>query len=193
LLRWLKKIKMSRIGNAQINLPEGVEINVSADNQVTVKGKLGELSEKVHQDIKVNIEEGVVTLSRPNDMKENRSMHGLYRSLINNMVVGVTEGYVKEQELVGVGYRAKSQGQRLELSLGFSHPIIFELPAEVKVTAVTEKGKNPTIKLESHDKQLIGQVAAKIRSFRKPEPYKGKGILFKGEVIRRKAGKTAAK
>jgi|TARA_B100001758_G_scaffold129206_1_gene111181 large subunit ribosomal protein L6 len=184
---------MSRIGNAQINLPEGVEINVSADNQVTVKGKLGELSEKVHQDIKVNIEEGVVTLSRPNDMKENRSMHGLYRSLINNMVVGVTEGYVKEQELVGVGYRAKSQGQRLELSLGFSHPIIFELPAEVKVTAVTEKGKNPTIKLESHDKQLIGQVAAKIRSFRKPEPYKGKGILFKGEVIRRKAGKTAAK
>jgi large subunit ribosomal protein L6 len=184
---------MSRIGNAQINLPEGVEINVSADNQVTVKGKLGELSEKVHQDIKVNIEEGVVTLSRPNDMKENRSMHGLYRSLINNMVVGVTEGYVKEQELVGVGYRAKSQGQRLELSLGFSHPIIFELPAEVKVTAVTEKGKNPSIKLESHDKQLIGQVAAKIRSFRKPEPYKGKGILFKGEVIRRKAGKTAAK
>jgi large subunit ribosomal protein L6 len=184
---------MSRIGNAQIDLPEGVEINVSADNQVTVKGKLGELSEKVHQDIKVNIVEGVVTLSRPNDMKENRSMHGLYRSLINNMVVGVTEGYVKEQELVGVGYRAKSQGQKLELSLGFSHPIIFELPAEVKVTAVTEKGKNPTIKLESHDKQLIGQVAAKIRSFRKPEPYKGKGILFKGEVIRRKAGKTAAK
>jgi len=193
LLRWLKKIKMSRIGNAQIDLPEGVEINVSADNQVTVKGKLGELSEKVHQDIKVNIVEGVVTLSRPNDMKENRSMHGLYRALINNMVVGVTKGYVKEQELVGVGYRAKSQGQRLELSLGFSHPIIFELPVEVKVTAVTEKGKNPTIKLESHDKQLIGQVAAKIRSFRKPEPYKGKGILFKGEVIRRKAGKTAAK
>jgi len=193
LLCWLKKIKMSRIGNAQIDLPEGVEINVSADNQVTVKGKLGELSEKVHQDIKVNIVEGVVTLSRPNDMKENRSMHGLYRALINNMVVGVTEGYVKEQELVGVGYRAKSQGQRLELSLGFSHPIIFELPVEVKVTAVTEKGKNPTIKLESHDKQLIGQVAAKIRSFRKPEPYKGKGILFKGEVIRRKAGKTAAK
>ena len=184
---------MSRIGNAQINLPEGVEINVSADNQVTVKGKLGELSEKVHQDIKVNIEEGVVTLSRPNDMKENRSMHGLYRSLINNMVVGVTEGYVKEQELVGVGYRAKSQGQKLELSLGFSHPIIFELPEQVKVTATTEKGKNPTIKLESLDKQLIGQVAAKIRSFRKPEPYKGKGVLFKGEVIRRKAGKTAAK
>ena len=182
---------MSRIGNAQIDLPEGVEINVSADNQVTVKGKLGELSEKVHQDIKVNIVEGVVTLSRPNDMKENRSMHGLYRALINNMVVGVTKGYVKEQELVGVGYRAKSQGQRLELSLGFSHPIIFELPVEVKVTAVTEKGKNPTIKLESHDKQLIGQVAAKIRSFRKPEPYKGKGVKYVGEQIRRKAGKSA--
>ena len=184
---------MSRIGNAPITLPDGVEINVSSDNIVSVKGKLGELSEKVHQDIKVDIEEGVVTLSRPNDMKENRSMHGLYRALINNMVEGVSKGYVKEQELVGVGYRAKSQGQRLELSLGFSHPIIFELPVEVKVTAVTEKGKNPTIKLESHDKQLIGQVAAKIRSFRKPEPYKGKGILFKGEVIRRKAGKTAAK
>ncbi|MBM78293.1 MAG: 50S ribosomal protein L6 [Crocinitomicaceae bacterium] len=184
---------MSRIGNAPITLPEGVEINVSSDNIVSVKGKLGELSEKVHQDIKVDIKEGVVTLSRPNDMKENRSMHGLYRALINNMVEGVSKGFVKEQELVGVGYRAKSQGQRLELSLGFSHPIIFELPAEVKVTAVTEKGKNPTIKLESHDKQLIGQVAAKIRSFRKPEPYKGKGILFKGEVIRRKAGKTAAK
>ena len=184
---------MSRIGNAPITLPDGVEINVSSDNIVSVKGKLGELSEKVHQDIKVDIEEGVVTLSRPNDMKENRSMHGLYRALINNMVEGVSKGFVKEQELVGVGYRAKSQGQRLELSLGFSHPIIFELPVEVKVTAVTEKGKNPTIKLESHDKQLIGQVAAKIRSFRKPEPYKGKGILFKGEVIRRKAGKTAAK
>ena len=184
---------MSRIGNAPITLPEGVEINVSSDNIVSVKGKLGELSEKVHQDIKVDIEEGVVTLSRPNDMKENRSMHGLYRALINNMVEGVSKGYVKEQELVGVGYRAKSQGQKLELSLGFSHPIIFQLPEQVKVTAVTEKGKNPTIKLESFDKQLIGQVAAKIRSFRKPEPYKGKGILFKGEVIRRKAGKTAAK
>ena len=181
---------MSRIGNSPITLPEGVEANVSSDNIVSVKGKLGELSEKVHQDIKVNIEEGVVTLSRPNDMKENRSMHGLYRALINNMVVGVSEGYVKEQELVGVGYRAKSQGQRLELSLGFSHPIIFELPSEVKVTAVTEKGKNPTIKLESHDKQLIGQVAAKIRSFRKPEPYKGKGVLFEGQKLKRKAGKS---
>lgn len=184
---------MSRIGNAPINVPEGVEVNVSNENVVNVKGKLGELFEKVNSSIKVSVENGEIVLSRPNDEKENRSMHGLYRALINNMVVGVTTGYVIEQELVGVGYRAKSQGQKLELSLGFSHPIIFELPEQVKVTAITEKGKNPTIKLESLDKQLIGQVAAKIRSFRKPEPYKGKGVLFKGEVIRRKAGKTAAK
>lgn len=184
---------MSRIGNAPITIPEGVEINVSKENIVTVKGKLGELSETVNSSITVKIDDRELSLSRPNDDKELRSMHGLYRSLINNMVVGVTNGYVIEQELVGVGYRAKSQGQKLELSLGFSHPIIFQLPEQVKVTAATEKGKNPTIKLESFDKQLIGQVAAKIRSFRKPEPYKGKGILFKGEVIRRKAGKTAAK
>lgn len=184
---------MSRIGNAPINVPEGVEVNVSNDNVVNVKGKLGELFEKVNSSIKVSVENGEIVLSRPNDEKEIRSMHGLYRALINNMVVGVTTGYVIEQELVGVGYRAKSQGQKLELALGFSHPIIFELPEQVKVTAITEKGKNPTIKLESLDKQLIGQVAAKIRSFRKPEPYKGKGVLFKGEVIRRKAGKTAAK
>ena len=184
---------MSRIGNAPINVPEGVEVNVSNENVVNVKGKLGELFEKVNSSIKVSVENGEIVLSRPNDEKETRSMHGLYRALINNMVVGVTTGYVIEQELVGVGYRAKSQGQKLELSLGFSHPIIFELPEQVKVTAITEKGKNPSIKLESLDKQLIGQVAAKIRSFRKPEPYKGKGVLFKGEVIRRKAGKTAAK
>ena len=184
---------MSRIGNAPITIPEGVEINVTNENVVNVKGKLGELSENVNSSIKVSIENGEVSLSRSNDEKEIRSMHGLYRALINNMVIGVSNGYVIEQELVGVGYRAKSQGQKLELSLGFSHPIIFQLPDQVKVTAVTEKGKNPTIKLESFDKQLIGQVAAKIRSFRKPEPYKGKGILFKGEVIRRKAGKTAAK
>ena len=184
---------MSRIGNAPITIPEGVEIIVSKENIVTVKGKLGELSETINSLITVKIDDRELSLSRPNDDKELRSMHGLYRSLINNMVVGVTNGYVIEQELVGVGYRAKSQGQKLELSLGFSHPIIFQLPEQVKVTAATEKGKNPTIKLESFDKQLIGQVAAKIRSFRKPEPYKGKGILFKGEVIRRKAGKTAAK
>jgi large subunit ribosomal protein L6 len=184
---------MSRIGNAPITIPEGVDINVSNENIVTVKGKLGELSETINSSIIIKIDGAELTLSRPNDDKELRSMHGLYRSLINNMVTGVTTGYVIEQELVGVGYRAKSQGQKLELSLGFSHPIIFQLPEQVKVTAATEKGKNPTIKLESFDKQLIGQVAAKIRSFRKPEPYKGKGILFKGEVIRRKAGKTAAK
>lgn len=184
---------MSRIGNAPITIPEGVEINVSNDNVVTVKGKLGELSENINSSIEVSVDNSELSLSRPNDEKQLRSLHGLYRALINNMVVGVSTGYTIEQELVGVGYRAKSQGQKLELSLGFSHPIIFQLPEEVKITAVTEKGKNPTIKLESSDKQLIGQVAAKIRSFRKPEPYKGKGILFKGEVIRRKAGKTAAK
>ena len=182
---------MSRIGNAPILIPEGVEINLSAENVVNVKGKLGELSESVDPHIKVNIEEGQVTLSRPNDEKDLRSKHGLYRALINNMVVGVSEGYVIEQELIGVGYRAKAQGQKLELALGFSHPIIFELPEQVKVTATTEKGKNPIIKLTSHDKQLVGQVAAKIRSFRKPEPYKGKGIKFVGEVLRRKAGKSA--
>jgi large subunit ribosomal protein L6 len=143
--------------------------------------------------IKISLEDNTITLSRPNDEKETRSLHGLYRSLLFNMIFGVSEGYVVEQELVGVGYRAKAQGQNLELSLGYSHPIIFQLPKEVKLTATTEKGKNPLIKLESFDKQLIGQVAAKIRSFRKPEPYKGKGVLFKGEVIRRKAGKTAAK
>ena len=184
---------MSRIGNAPITIPEGVEINISNDNIVNIKGKLGELSETINPSISVKVDNGELTLSRPNDDKQIRSLHGLYRSLINNMVIGVSSGFVIEQELVGVGYRAKSQGQKLELSLGFSHPIIFQLPDQVKVTAVTEKGKNPTIKLESFDKQLIGQVAAKIRSFRKPEPYKGKGILFKGEVIRRKAGKTAAK
>ena len=184
---------MSRIGNAPITVPEGVEINVSPENQVHVKGKLGELTQDVNSLIKIVVENNIITLSRPNDEKDIRSIHGLYRSLIYNMILGVSEGYSIEQELVGVGYRAKAQGQKLELSLGYSHPIIFQLPQEVKLTTTTEKGKNPLIKLESHDKQLIGQVAAKIRSFRKPEPYKGKGVLFKGEVIRRKAGKTAAK
>ena len=184
---------MSRIGNAPITVPEGVEVNISAENQVYVKGKLGELTQEVNPLIKIALENNTITLSRPNDEKETRSLHGLYRSLLFNMIFGVSEGFVVEQELVGVGYRAKAQGQNLELSLGYSHPIIFQLPKEVKLTATTEKGKNPLIKLESFDKQLIGQVAAKIRSFRKPEPYKGKGVLFKGEVIRRKAGKTAAK
>jgi large subunit ribosomal protein L6 len=184
---------MSRIGNAPITVPEGVEINISAENQVHVKGQLGELTQDVNPLIKIVLKDNTITLSRPNDEKDTRSIHGLYRSLLFNMIFGVSEGYVIEQELVGVGYRAKAQGQNLELSLGYSHPIIFQLPHEVKLTATTEKGKNPLIKLESFDKQLIGQVAAKIRSFRKPEPYKGKGVLFKGEVIRRKAGKTAAK
>jgi large subunit ribosomal protein L6 len=184
---------MSRIGNAPITVPEGVEINISAENQVLVKGKLGELTQDVNPLIKIVLKDNTITLSRPNDEKDTRSIHGLYRSLLFNMIFGVSEGYVIEQELVGVGYRAKAQGQNLELSLGYSHPITFQLPHEVKLTATTEKGKNPLIKLESFDKQLIGQVAAKIRSFRKPEPYKGKGVLFKGEVIRRKAGKTAAK
>ena len=184
---------MSRIGNAPVAIPSGVTIAVDNNNVVTVKGTKGELSQKVDEAISINIEGEVANVTRATEAKKHKALHGLYRTLLNNMVTGVSEGYKKELELVGVGYRAKSQGQRLELSLGFSHPIIFELPVEVKVTAVTEKGKNPTIKLESHDKQLIGQVAAKIRSFRKPEPYKGKGILFKGEVIRRKAGKTAAK
>ena len=183
---------MSRIGNAPITIPEGVEVNISAEN-IVVKGKLGELSQKIHPNIKISLVDGVISVSRPNNEKENRSLHGLYRALIYNMVEGVSEGYVIEQELVGVGYRAKVQGQRLELSLGFSHPVVFELPTEIKVIATTEKGKSPKIRLESFDKQLIGQVAAKIRSFRKPEPYKGKGILYKGEVIRRKAGKSAAK
>ncbi|MEC8603794.1 MAG: 50S ribosomal protein L6 [Bacteroidota bacterium] len=184
---------MSRIGNAPITVPEGVEINISDNNLVVVKGKLGELEQAVHPEIKVSLKDGEISVSRPNDNKDMRSLHGLYRALINNMVEGVSNGYVIEQELIGVGYRAKTQGQRLELSLGYSHPIIMELPSEVKVTAVSEKGKNPLLKLESCDKQLIGQVAGKIRSFRKPEPYKGKGILFKGETIRRKAGKSAAK
>jgi len=184
---------MSRIGNAPVVVPEGVEISISAENMVTVKGKLGELKQTVNAAIKITHNEGEITLSRSSDDKDIRSLHGLYRSLINNRIEGVSKGFVIEQELVGVGYRAKAQGQKLELSLGFSHPIVFELPQEVKLTATTEKGKNPHIKLESFDKQLIGQVAAKIRSFRKPEPYKGKGVIFKGEVIRRKAGKTAAK
>jgi len=184
---------MSRIGNAPVKVPEGVEIKISPENEVIVKGKLGELKQLVNPSIRVTHQDGEIALSRPNDDKDIRSMHGLYRSLINNMVEGVSKGFVIEQELVGVGYRANVQGQKLELSLGFSHPIVFELPQEIKLSATTEKGKNPLIRLESFDKQLIGQVAAKIRSLRKPEPYKGKGVLFRGEIIRRKAGKTAAK
>jgi large subunit ribosomal protein L6 len=183
---------MSRIGKLPITVPEGVEINISDNNLVSVKGKLGELQQQLHKTMKLKLENGTLTIDRPSESKEHKSLHGLSRALINNMVIGVTEGYTTEQELVGVGYKANARGQVLELALGYSHSIFLELPAEVKVETVTERGKNPLIVLKSHDKQLIGQVAAKIRSFRKPEPYKGKGILFKGEQIRRKAGKAAA-
>lgn len=184
---------MSRIGKAPISLPQGVEIDVSKSNLVKVKGPKGELFQQIDPDLTLKVEDGELTLSRPTDQKRHRSIHGLYRSLINNMVEGVTNGFVKELELVGVGYRANNSGQLLELTLGYSHPIYFYIPDEVKVEAVMEKGKNPIVKLESIDKQLLGQVAAKIRAFRKPEPYKGKGVRFVGEEIRRKAGKTAGK
>jgi large subunit ribosomal protein L6 len=183
---------MSRIGKAPISIPEGVTVTIDG-NMVSVKGKLGELSQEINPDITVKQEEGVVTVERPSDSKPHRAMHGLYRSLINNMVEGVNAGFRKELELVGVGYRASNQGQLLDLSVGYSHNILFEIPKEIKVETKMEKGKNPLVFLTSHDKQLLGMVAAKIRSFRKPEPYKGKGIRFVGEYIRRKAGKSAAK
>ena len=181
---------MSRIGKSPVAIPAGVEVNI-AGTVVTVKGKLGELSQDLSGDITVKVEEGNVLLSRPSDSKNHKSLHGLYRSLINNMIEGVSKGFTKELELVGVGYRASNQGQKLDLALGFSHNIVLNIAPEVKVEAVSEKGKNPIIKLTSYDKQLVGQVAAKIRSFRAPEPYKGKGVKFVGEVLRRKAGKSA--
>lgn len=181
---------MSRIGKAPIEIPAGVTVTVK-DDVVTVKGPKGELSQKINPDLAVSIEDGHVTVTRPSDDREHRAQHGLYRALIHNMVVGVSQGYRKEMELVGVGYRATSEGQVLELALGFSHAIFIKLPKEVKVEAKTERNKNPLIILESDDKQLLGQVCAKIRSLRKPEPYKGKGIKFVGEVIRRKSGKSA--
>ncbi|MDE6298438.1 MAG: 50S ribosomal protein L6 [Muribaculaceae bacterium] len=181
---------MSRIGKAPIEIPAGVTVQVK-DNVVTVKGPKGELSQEINPAITVEQEGNVLEVKRPNDERENRAMHGLYRALIHNMVVGVSEGYKKEMELVGVGYRATSSGQVLELSLGYSHAIYIKLPKEVKVEAKTERNKNPLIILESADKQLLGQVCAKIRSLRKPEPYKGKGIKFVGEIIRRKSGKSA--
>ena len=184
---------MSRIGKAPISLPAGVSIDVSKGNVVTVKGPKGELVQQVDPDLSVNVEDGTITVTRPSDQKRHRSVHGLFRSLINNMVVGVSEGYTKTMELIGVGYRANNTGNLLELTLGYSHPIYFYIPDEIKVEAKMEKGNPPTIILQGADKQLIGQIAAKIRAFRKPEPYKGKGIRFKGEEIRRKAGKTAAK
>ncbi len=183
---------MSRIGNYPVSIPGGVTVTVSDDNVVTVKGPKGELQQAVNPVIRITVADDEVKLARENDQKSSKSMHGLYRALINNMVVGVSEGYKIIQELVGVGYKASHNGQVLELALGYSHSIFFEIPKEVKVETITERGKNPAIILESHDKQLVGQVAAKIRSLRKPEPYKGKGVLFKGEVIRRKAGKAAA-
>jgi large subunit ribosomal protein L6 len=184
---------MSRIGKLPINIPAGVTVTVGGDNVVTVKGPKGELSQEVNPDIKVSVDGTVLTVTRPTDGKEHRSLHGLYRSLLSNMVVGVSEGYRKELELVGVGYRASNNGQIIELSLGYTHNIFIMLPKEVIVETKSERNKNPLIILESCDKQLIGQVCAKIRSFRKPEPYKGKGIRFVGEVIRRKSGKTAGK
>ena len=180
---------MSRIGNNPIAIPEGVTVDVK-DNQVIVKGKLGELIQD-YSSVSVKVEDGQVWVTRPSDSKENKAKHGLYRSLILNMVAGVSKGWTKELELVGVGYRASNQGQKLDLALGFSHNIVLDLAPEVKIETASEKGKNPTIKLTSHDKQLVGQVAAKIRSFRKPEPYKGKGVKFVGEQLRRKAGKSA--
>ncbi len=182
---------MSRIGKTPILVPAGVTVKVD-NNVVTVKGPKGELSQSVASDITVKVEDGHVVVERPSDDREHRAQHGLYRALIHNMVVGVSEGYRKEMELVGVGYRAASTGQVLELSLGYSHAIYIKLPPEIKVEAKSERNKNPLIILESDDKQLLGQVCAKIRSLRKPEPYKGKGIKFVGEVIRRKSGKSAS-
>ncbi|EDP97959.1 50S ribosomal protein L6 [Kordia algicida OT-1] len=180
---------MSRIGKNPVSIPAGVTVDIK-EGQVTVKGKLGELTQQI-DGITVKEEEGQLVLERPSESKDHRAKHGLYRALLNNMVEGVSKGFTKELELVGVGYRASNQGQRLELALGFSHNIVMDLASEVKVETVSEKGKNPIIKLTSHDKQLVGQVAAKIRAFRKPEPYKGKGVKFVGEVLRRKAGKSA--
>ena len=184
---------MSRIGKQPVIIPQGVTITVGSDNVVTVKGPKGELKQPIDRDIKVEVKENIVELGRPTDQIRHRALHGLSRALINNMVKGVTDGYKKEMELVGVGFKAANQGNTLDLSLGYSHNIIFDLPKEIKVATAQEKGKNPTITLESNDKQLLGQVCAKLRSLRKPEPYKGKGVKFAGEVLRRKAGKAAGK
>lgn len=183
---------MSRIGKLPVNLPAGVTVTIDDANVVSVKGPKGQLSQQISSDLTVEIADGQLILKRQSDDKIQKSLHGLYRALIANMVTGVSEGYTIKLELVGVGYRAEAKGQRLELSLGYSHDIILELPEEVTVTTVTEKRANPIITLSSIDKQLIGQVAAKIRSFRPPEPYKGKGIKFVGEILRRKAGKSAS-
>ena len=180
---------MSRIGKNPVIIPEGVTLDIT-DNLITVKGKLGQLTQE-YSAISIKIDDNVIYLERPSENKEHKAKHGLYRALIANMIEGVSTGWTKELELVGVGYRASNQGQKLDLALGFSHNIVLNIAPEVKVETVSDKGKNPIIKLKSHDKQLVGQVAAKIRGFRSPEPYKGKGIRFVGEVIRRKAGKSA--
>jgi large subunit ribosomal protein L6 len=182
---------MSRIGKLPIKLPQGVTATVKPDNTVSVKGPKGELSQAIDPDIKVDVKDGIVNVERPTEQKRHKAMHGLYRALINNMVHGVSQGYEIKMEVVGVGYKAEAKGQILELSLGYSHDIHFQIPDEVKVEAKTERRSNPVITLTSNDKQLIGQIAAKIRSFREPEPYKGKGIKFVGEVLRKKAGKSA--
>lgn len=182
---------MSRIGKLPIPIPAKVEIKISEDNLVTVKGPKGTLSQHINPVIGVTVENNEILLTRPDDSKTNLSLHGLYRALVNNMVTGVSQGFVKEMEVVGVGFRVENQGNLLTLMIGYSHPVMFALPSEIKLTTTTEKGQPPLIRMECHDKELLGQVCAKIRSFRKPEPYKGKGIMFKGEVIRRKAGKTA--
>lgn len=180
---------MSRIGKNPVAVPEGVTVEIK-DNVVTVKGKLGELTQE-YSDVTIKQEDGQLTVERPSDFKDHRAKHGLYRALLANMIEGVTSGWTKELELVGVGYRASNQGQKLELALGFSHNIVMSIAPEVKLETISEKGKNPIIKLTSFDKQLVGQVAAKIRGYRRPEPYKGKGVKFVGEQIRRKAGKSA--
>jgi len=181
---------MSRIGKSPVNIPQGVDVNVN-ENMITVKGKLGELTQSISDGITVNIDDATITLDRASESKNHKAQHGLMRALLFNMIEGVSKGWTKELELVGVGYRASNQGQKLDLALGFSHNIVLELAPEVKVETISEKGKNPIIKLTSFDKQLVGQVAAKIRGFRRPEPYKGKGVKFVGEVLRRKAGKSA--
>ena len=181
---------MSRIGKNPVSISQGVDVNIK-DNVVTVKGKLGELSQKISEGITLKIEDDQIVLDRASESKDHKAQHGLMRALVNNMVEGVSKGFTKELQLVGVGYRASNQGQKLELALGFSHNIVLQLAPEVTVETVSEKGKDPIIKLTSYDKQLVGQVAAKIRSFRAPEPYKGKGVKFVGEVLRRKAGKSA--
>ena len=181
---------MSRIGKNPVSISQGVDVNIK-DNVVTVKGKLGVLTQTISNGITIKIEDGVITLDRASESKDHKAQHGLMRALINNMIEGVSKGWTKDLELVGVGYRASNQGQKLDLALGFSHNIVLEIAPEVKVETVSEKGKNPIIKLSSFDKQLVGQIAAKIRSFRAPEPYKGKGVKFVGEILRRKAGKSA--